>query len=154
MLVSERYTEVVEVLADLAPITANGTVGAHVTGYVDFADFHRGFVWMHVGTPAAASTLTVTMQQAQDTAGTGTKEFTAFSGVAGSKAPVVLVAADAGVFLGIEIESTELDASNGFHCLQTTVAVGVDSYTYALAMLGTVPRYAPTDVTNFAEIVA
>ncbi len=154
MEATERFTEVTEVLATLAPITANGTVGAHVTGYVDFADFHRGFVSLIAGTPAGASVITVTLQQAQDTAGTGVKELTAISKVTGSKAPVALAAADTEEYIGIELNTPELDVSNGFHCIQATVTVSVAAYTYALYMYGTVPRYAPADVTGYAEIVA
>ncbi len=154
MLSTERYTEVTEVLATLAPITANGAVGPHVTGYADFADFHRGFVEFHVGTPGGASTIDITLQQAQDTAGTGAKELTDITGVTLTKAPAQIVAADAGEFCGIEINTPELDVTNGYHCIQVTVTVAVDTFTYGLKLLGVVPRYEPTDVTNYMEIVA
>ncbi len=154
MEATERFTEVNELLGGLAPITANGAVGAHVTGYLDFADFHRGFVLFVAGTPAQGATINITLQQAQDTAGTGTKELTAISKVVGSKAPAQIVAADAGETVGIEINTPEFDVSNGFHCMQVTVTVAVDVYTYMLGVFGTVPRYPPVDVTGWAEIVA
>lgn len=154
MEATERFTEVTEVLATLAPITANGTVADHVTGYVDFADFHRGFVSLIAGTPAGASVITVTLQQATDTDGSDFKELTAISKVAGSKAPTALAAGDTEEYIGIELNMPELDVTNGFHCIQVTVAVTVAAYTYALYLYGTVPRYAPCDVTGYAEIVA
>jgi len=153
MNATEKFTEVVDVLAALAPTTANGTQAAHTTGYVDFADYHRGFVWLHIGTPSGASTIDVTLQQAKDTAGTGTKELTDVTGVTGTKSPDQIVAGDAGNYVGIEINTPELDATNGYHCIQATVTVGTAAYTYALALLGLVGRYEPAGVTDFQEVV-
>jgi len=153
MSYTQEFTECHDVLAALAPITANGAVGAHVTGYVSLADYHRAFVFCHVGTPAGASTIDITVQQAQDTSGTGTKELTDITGVTGTKAPTQIVAADAGVYVGIEIRSAELDVSNGFHTVQITVTVGVAAYTYSLLVLGIVSRYEAVGITDFQEVI-
>ena len=151
---TERFTEVHDILAALAPITAHGTVGAHVTGYVDIADYHRNFIWLHVGMPAGASTIDVTLQQATDTDGSDAKELTDITGVANTKDITQIVAGDAGVYVGIEVRSPEFDVTNGFHCLQATVTVGTAAYTYSLVIFGTVSRYEAVGVTDFAEVVA
>lgn len=152
MEATEQFTEVVDVLAELAPTTANGTQAAHVSGYVDIADYHRCFVWLHIGQPAQGATIDVTLQQAQDTAGTGAKALTNPAG--GSKSPTQIVAADIGNYVGIEIRSPEFDVSNGFHCLQVTVTVGTDTFTYSMVIFGVVSRYEPVGVTDFQEVVA
>lgn len=149
---TEQFTEVHDILAALAPTTANGTVAAHVTGYVSLADYHRAFVWCHIGTPAGASTIDITMQQAQDTAGTGTKALTTIAG--GTKSPAQIVAADAGNYVGIEIRSPELDVSNLFHTIQATVTVAVAAFTYSLVIFGIVSRYEAVGTTDFQEVVA
>lgn len=150
---TEEFTEVHDILAALAPVTANGTVAAHLSGYVDIADYHRLFVWLHVGTPAGASTIDVTLQQATDTDGSDAKELTDITGVAGTKAPTQIVAGDAGVYVGIEIRSPEFDVTNGFHCLQVTVTVGTSTYTYSLVVFGIVSRYESVGITDFAEVI-
>jgi len=152
MLYGETFSETHEVLAELAPTTANGAVGDHATGYVDLGDFHRGFVWMHVGTPAGASTIDIALTQATDADGTGAKPLTTPAG--GTKSPTQIVAGGAGEYGGIEIRAPELDASGGFHFIQATVTVAVAAFTYSLVILGTVPRYPPVDVTGYAEVVA
>lgn len=149
---TEQFTEVHDILAALAPITANGTVGAHVSGYVDVADYHRAFIWLHVGTPGGASTIDVTVQQATSAAGAGAKALTTPAG--GSKSITQIVAGDAGVYVGIEVRSSEFDITNGFSFLQATVTVGTNTYTYSLVIFGIVSRYEPVGVTDFAEIVA
>jgi len=149
---TERFTEVVDILAALAPTAANAVVGAHTTGYVSMADYHRAFVWCHIGTPVGASTIDITIQQAQDTAGTGTKALTTIA--AGSKSPTQIVAGDAGAYVGIEIRSPELDVTNGFYTIQATVTVGVAVYTYSLVIFGIVSRYEAVGVTDFQEVVA
>ena len=142
----EQFSEVFDVLAALAPITANGAVGAHVTGYFSLADAHRAFGFLHLGTPAQGATIDVSMQQATDAFGTGAK---ALAG----KAPTQLVAGDSGGYVGIELQSEELDVTNGYEFAQVTVTVGTDTYTYSLVVFGGPLRYAPADVTDFIEVV-
>lgn len=153
---TERFTEVHDILAALAPTTANGTVAAHTTGYVSIADYHRAFVWLHLGQPAGASTIDLAMQQAQDTLGTGAKALTTVAiatAAAAAKAITQAVAGDIGNYLGIEIRSPELDVSNGFYCIQATVTVGTATYTYSLVIFGIVSRYEAVGVTDFQEII-
>ena len=149
---TEQFTEVHDILAALAPTTANGTQAAHVTGYVDMADYHRAFAMLHVGTPGGASTIDVTFQQAQDIAGLNAKALTNPAG--GAKSLTQIVAGDAGVYAGVEIRSSEFDITNGFSFLQATVTVGTNTYTYGLVLFGIVSRYEPVGVTDWQEIIA
>ena len=144
---TERFTEVHEVLAAIAPTTANGAVGPHNTGYVSIADFHRAFALLHVGTPAGASTIDVVITQASDAAGSDAAVLTT------SKAITQIVAGDAGVYVGIEVRSEELDVSNDFVFLNVAVTVGTAVYTYSLVLFGIVSRYEPVDVTGWQEII-
>jgi len=150
---TEEFSEVHDILAALAPTAVNAAVGAHVTGYVDIADYHRMFVWVHVGTPAGASTITVTVQQATDTDGADTKELTDPTGVTGTKAPTQLVAGDVDGYVGIEIRSPEFDVTNGFHTLQVTVTVGTAAFYYSAVIFGIVSRYESVGITDFTEVV-
>lgn len=141
---TERFSEVVDVMAAIAPITANGTVAAHNSGYVDLADYHRTFTWLHVGTPAGASTIDVALWEATSAAGAG-------AALIAGKAITQVVAADAGVYVGIELRPEEL--SSGFSFVQAVVTVGTAAYTYSLVVFGLTSRYEPVGVTDFAEIV-
>lgn len=146
MEATERFSEVVDVLTALAPTAANGTVAAHSTSYVDLADYHRAFILIHLGEAAQGATIDFTVWEAQDTAGTGVKQIT-------SKAPAQVVAADSGGYIGIELQSEELDVQNGFHCIKLIATVGTGTYTYSAYILGTVPRYPPVGSTDFHELV-
>ena len=148
---TEEFTEVHDVLAVLAPTAANAAVGAHVTGYVDLADYHRAFFLLQIGESAGAGTIDVTVQQARDTDGTGAKALTTIAGAA--KSPTQVVAADAEGYVGIEIRSPELDVTNGFHCIQVTVTIGGAVYYYSGLLLGVCSRYEAVGVTDFQEVV-
>lgn len=142
----ERFSEVCDVLAAISPQAANGAVGAHASGYVSLADYHRAFVLLHIGEPGGASTIDVAVTEAQDALGTGAQ---ALAG----KAPNQIVAADAGGYVGIEIRTDELDATNDYDHIQVTVTVGTNTYTYSLYVFGLVPRYPPVGVTDFHQLV-
>lgn len=146
MSATARFSEVNEVLATLAPTTANGTVALHVTEWFDMAEFHRGFFFLHVGTPGGASTIDLDIYEATDLAGTGRQ-------IIAAKSITQIAAADAGAYVGIEIQSEELDVSNKYHCLRAELTVGVNTYTYSLAALGFIPRFAGVGVTGYDELV-
>lgn len=146
MLPTARFSEVHEVLATLAPTTANGTVAQHNTEWFDIAEFHRVFFLLHVGTPAGASTIDLDIYEATDTDGSDTQ-------IIATKSITQIVAADAGVYVGIEIRSEELDVNDKFHCLRGELTVGTTAYTYSLVAFGFVPRYADCDVTGYDELV-
>lgn len=149
---TERFTEVVDFLAVIAPTTANGQLGAHVTGYINLADYHRVFAELVVGQPAGASTIDMTFTQATSAAGANAKILT-IGGVANAKDITQIVAGDIGVHVGVEIRPEELDVTGLFCFLQAQVTVGTAVYTYTLVVMGLCSRYEPVGVTDFAEII-
>jgi len=144
---TEKFTETHDVLAAIAPTAANGALGAHNTGYVSIADYHRVFAMLHVGEPAQGATLDLAVTQATDAAGTGAKVLTT------AKAITQIAAADAGVYVGVEIRSEELDVTGGFVFLNVLVTAGTGTYTYSMVLFGIVSRYEPVGVTDWQEIV-
>lgn len=146
MSYTQEFTEVHDVLATLAPVAANSAVGAHSTGYVSLADYHRAFVFMQAGVPALGATLDLALWEAQDTAGTGAQA------IAG-KAITQFTAADTGEYVGIELRTPELDVTNNYNCVAAIATVGTGTYTYELVLFGIVARYEPAGITDFAEVV-
>jgi hypothetical protein len=143
---TERFSEGYELLANLSPQAANGTVGEHNTGWVNVENYHRLVVILTAGEPGGASTIDVDFEEATDNAGTGAQN------VAG-KAITQLVAADAGDTVYVEVRTAELDVNNDYVWVNAEVTVAVNTYTYDLKLYGRVTRYAPVSVTNIAEIV-
>lgn len=147
MTVSEQFSEIHEVLATLAPTTANGTVAAHATGYIDLAEFHRAFVFVQIGEPGAAgSTIDITINEATDLAGTGEQAVAAL-------APAQIDNGDTGGYVGIEIRQEDLTQHDNYHCINVVATVGTNTYTYSLVVFGYVARYDPADVTGYTELV-
>jgi len=146
MTYTARFSENFELLANITPETANGTVGEHNTGYVSLENYHRVIIVLTAGTPGGASTIDVDVEEATDAAGTGAQN------IAG-KAITTLVAADAGETVYIEVRTEELDVDNAYSFINAEVTVGVNTFTYDLKIFGFVPRFAPAAVTNIAEIV-
>ena len=149
---TSQYTEVHDVLAVIAPNAVNDAVGAHVTGYVSIADYHRAFAFLQIGESTGAGTIDVSVQQATSAAGANTKALT--TPAAGTKSPTTVVAGDAGNYIGIEMRSEEFDVTGGFVFVQVTVTVAVAVYVYSLQLLGIVSRYEAVGVTDFQEVVA
>ena len=145
MSYTERFSEVVDVLATLAPTTANGAVGAHNSAWASMADYHRAFALLHIGQVAVTGTLDLALYQATDSAGGGAK---AISG----KSITQLTASDDG-YVGIELRSEELDVAGGFDYVRVQVTVGTDTFTYSLHVFGFDMRYEPAGVTDFQELV-
>lgn len=142
----QQFTERIELLDHLAPVDANQSVGAHATACVDLSEFHRAFILIVTGDAAQDATLDVAVHQAQDTSCTGAKEMT-------SKAITQLTDSDEGVYVGIEIQTEEMDLDNGFHTLKAIATVGTDTFDYALMIFGVDPRYEPRGTTGFDELV-
>jgi hypothetical protein len=147
MTVSENFSEIHEVLATIAPTTANGTVAAHGTGYFDMAEFHRVFVFVQVGEPGAAgSTIDIAVNEATDLDGTGEQAIAAL-------AATQIDNGDTGAYVGMEIRQEDLSQHDGYHCINVVATVGTNTYTFSLAALGYVARYDPADVTGYAELI-
>ncbi|MBD3387422.1 MAG: hypothetical protein GF414_00575 [Candidatus Altiarchaeales archaeon] len=135
-----------ELLDHLGPVDANQTVGDHATACVDLAEFHRAFILIVTGDAATDATLDVAIHQATDTDCSDAKEMT-------SKAITQLTDADEDAYVGIEIQTEEMDLDNGFHTLKAIVTVGTGTFDYALMIFGVDPRYEPRGTTGFDELV-
>ena len=144
MSYTQRWTEVHEPLATLAPITANGTVGEHNTGWVDMENYYRMVILLNLGTPAQGATINIDVEEATDNDGTGIQN------IAG-KSITQVVAADTEGIVAIELRGEEL--TQGYSFINIEVTVAVDTYTYGLWVVGCVPHYAPVPVTGWQEIV-
>lgn len=141
-----QFTEVVDVLESMAPTDANGTVAAHTSDIVDMANYHRAFIMLTAGEAAQGATIDVDVYECSDSACATSQQMTA-------KSITQLDANDSGGYVGIEIQSEEMDVEDGFHYLKVIVTVGSATYTYDLKILGFVPRFAPCGVTDFTELV-
>jgi hypothetical protein len=141
-----EFSEYNEVLGTLAPLAANAAVGDHETGYFDLAQFHRAFIWVHIGEAGQGATIDITVNEATDLDGTGEQELT-------TKAPDQIVAGDQGGYVGIELRPEELTVYDDYHCVNVEVTVGTATYYYGLVAFGCIPRFVPADVTGYTELV-
>jgi len=146
MTYTARFSENFELLANITPEAANGTVGEHNSGYVSMENFHRALIVLTAGEAGGASTIDVDVEEATTAAAGGAQNLA-------GKSITQLVAADAGETVYIEVRTEELDVDNGYSFINAEVAVGANTFTYDLKIFGFMPRFAPVSVTNIAEIV-
>ena len=151
MSYTEQFTEVHDVLATIPCTAANAAMGAHNTGYVSLADYHRAFVWWDIGEPAQGATMDLVLTQATSAAGVGAMALT--TPAAATKNPAQIVAADAGEHVGIEIRSEELDITNGYIFVQAEITIAVGAFYSDLVIFGIVSRYEPVGVTDFLYLM-
>ena len=144
MSFTQRWTEVHEPLATLAPITANGTQGEHNTGWVDMENYYRIIILLNIGTPQQGATIDIDVEEATSNAGAGIQN------IAG-KTITQVVAADTEGIVAIELRAEEL--TMGYSFVNVEVTVGTDAYTYGLWVFGVIPHYAPVPVTAWQEIM-
>lgn len=144
MSYTQRWTEVHEPLATLAPTTANGLVAEHNTGWVDMENYHRMIILLNIGEPGQGATIDVDVEEATSNAGAGIQN------IAG-KSITTVVAADSGGIVAIELRGEEL--TQGYSFINVEVIVTNAAYTYGLYVFGTIPHYAPVPVTAWQEIM-
>ena len=142
----EQFTEANELLAHIPPTDANAAVGRHDTDWLRLSYYHRAVIIIDVGEAAAGATLDVAIYQAKSADGVGEKALDA-------KAPDQIVEADEGGIVVIEMQSEELDTEDDFAYIQVRVTVGTDTYHSSVQVWGTTPRYQPTDVSVFTQVV-
>jgi len=143
----ELFYEMNEVLAVLAPTTANAAVGAHTTGPICIADFHKVFVKLILGEPGAAgSTVDLALAEMLDVNRTGTQ-------LLPGSGTDQLVAADTEGYVGVEAPGHNAIVTAGYPYIEAVVTVGVNTFHYSLVVYGVKPRYAPVDVTGYTELV-
>lgn len=140
MAYTQRFSEVHELLANLV-VSSSGA--EQNTGFVELGRFHRGFVQIIPVTLGGA--LDVDVEQATDTAGTGSKTFDA-----GGK-DTTIPQTDTNPTI-IEFRNEEFDVDNAFDALNIEVTPGGAS-TFIVQVWGTVPRKAPVATTNLEAVV-
>ena len=144
-LTTERMELLAEIYANAQP------AGTYYTGPTWFSmeNSHKCLVILAVVSMAATSTLDLAILEAQDANGTGEK---AITGKAITQLSAVLGDDHEVVFVNIRTE--EMDANGGFTHLSVRTRVGTAASTYAVIVLGDIPRAAPVDVSRATEIVA
>lgn len=130
-----KITDGVGLLVDLAPIDINNqTLPAAVVGWVPMAKYDRAIFYCMMGVIGAGATGTWTVQQAQDSTGTGVK-------TVGTHTQAYTDASDGTVF-PIEIRGEELDVANGFCYVRVQVAASAHSALAAALCVRDRARYA------------
>jgi len=111
-------------------------------------NYHRAALIINVGDMVATATLDISIRQASDSAGTGTKAIT-------DKSITQLTQAggDGNQILVIELRTEELDIANGFEYIGVRSVVANANVELGWTLLGIVPRYKPVATTNWSEIV-
>ena len=141
MSYTERYSEVHSLLGVINPASYNSVQD---TGYVSFANYHRGVIKIHCG--VIGGNLDIDIEQGTTTAGAGAKTFNS-----GSKDITKTATTDNNTVSVIEINSSEFDVNNGFDTLNvevTPASAGI----FSVEIWGIVPRFAPVGVANLDTI--
>ena len=130
-------SKISSVLKAVPNITPQDITTQRTGAYVDMSGAQRALVVATTGTVTAASTVTLQLMQAQDTAGTGAK-------VLGS--PIVLTApvGNGPLAPSADVQITDLDTANGFKCIAARLVSNSGSAVQGAAVLlfgGN--RYAP-----------
>lgn len=127
-------------------------VGTHRGGtggtWILIEDYHRCALVVNLGDMTAGASFDVGIRQATTVLGAGDKAIT------GKAITQRLQASGHGndLFV-IELQSEEMDATNNFSFVQVRTVVGGAACEYAYILYGIVPRFAPTPVTNWTEVV-
>ena len=143
---TERFTEVnYPLLYENADSIA---VGTHLSAYALMEEYHRGVLVFNCGDMGAGGDIDVALYQATSNIGAGRKAIT------GKALTELNQAAGHGNDLcAIELQTEEMDVSGGFCYVQVEVYVGGAASELSWIFYGRVPRFAPTVVTNWHEVV-
>lgn len=141
-----KLSESLAVLATINPTSQ--AAGNAVSGWVSMADVRRILAVVSVGAFGASATVDANIQQAQDSSGTGAKAIGS-----GRAITQLLAAGGNNVQALINVNSDELDATNGFNYVQLTVTVGTAATETAAVVLGGSARFEPASAFNPASVV-
>lgn len=123
-------------------------IGTHTSAYVSLANYHRAAIYINVGEIAAGGGLDARVLQATTTAGAGAKVITGKSITRLTQA-----GGDGDDIICIEIRTEELDVTNAFDCIALELTVISAAAEIAYTIFGIVPRFPPTGITNWTEVV-
>lgn len=145
MSYTQRFTEMHQLLAH---IPADSETTEINSGFVSLAAFHRAVILISVGDIQASGTFDVTIDQATDTGGSSSK---ALSGK--SITQLTQAGGDGDDAVAIEIQTAELDVTNGFDCINVRVSPATAASEFSVMIFGCIPRFPPVTTTAWAEIV-
>lgn len=143
---TEQFTEVHYPLAYAHPDSY--AAGTYTGTWVSLATYHRAVLVLNVGDMAVGATLDVSIRQATTTAGAGAKAITAKS-----ITQLTQAGGDGDDLVCIELRTEELDVPNAFDCVSVRVVVAGAAVEYSYILYGIIPRFAPTGITNWTEVV-
>jgi len=121
------------------------------SAWVSMENYHRGWLYLNVGSIGTDYTLDVYLQEALTVGGLGGKTIL-------GKAITQLTGADDDSLICIELRTEEMDVSNSFDFVAVVMDIrfgaqnGTGVY-LAWSFFGVEPRQAPVPTTNWTEIV-
>ena len=145
MFPNAKGSELLAVLATIDP--ASQPVGAASTGWVPVANYFGFLMQVQTGVLGTSATVDAKLQQALDSAGTGSKD------ISGKSITQIVKATGDNKQVLVNVKPEELDTVNGFGFVRVTVTVGAAASLTSAQLLGVNPRYAPVDVGNQAAVV-
>lgn len=138
MSYTERFSEVHAVLGTINPASYNSEQNS---GYVSFANYHRGVIVIHAG--VLGQDVDVDVEQATSTAGAGAKTFDS-----GNKDITLTATTDNNTVSIIEIKSAEFDVAGAFDCLNLEMTPAGSSSIFGAIIYGIESRFMPVPTTN------
>lgn len=144
-----------EIMYPLAGAFADAVgAGANASAWVNVRDYHRLWLVINVGEMQATSTLDAVLQQATTTGGAGGKAILAKNQVT-NKAITQLTAAggDSDSLVCIELQTEELDVSNGFDCVRFVITIALAVSEYSAILYGCESRHMAVPTANWTEII-
>ena len=139
---TERFTEVSQYLGGINPASYNSVQD---TGYVSFANFHRGVVIVHAG--VLGQNVDFDFEEATSTAGAGAQSFDS-----AGKDFLLTATTDNNTVSVVEIKSEEFDVDNNYDCLNVECTPAGSSSIFSLQIWGLVPRFAPVSTTGLDSV--
>jgi len=134
-------------VAALAPGISNGA-------WVSLQNYHRAWLIVAVGTMGAGATFDCALQQAQDATGTGAKAIAGKTlGTFKAITQLTQAGGDAFSVCCIELQTEELDVTNGFEHVRFQITVGGAAVDTAATLFGCIARFKPVPTTAWTEIV-
>jgi hypothetical protein len=146
---TERVSEVMyPLVSEYADLFGSGITRS---AWVSMENYHRGWLYLNVGSVGTDYTLDVYLQQATTVGGLGGKAIT-------GKAITQLDTNDDDSLICIELQTEEMDVSNNFDFVAVVMDIRYSAQNgtgveLAWTFFGCVPRYAATPTTNWQEIV-
>lgn len=145
MFPNAKISEMVALLAVLNPVSI--AVGNSSTAWISAANFNNFMAVIQSGVLGTSATLDAKFEQAQDDAGTGTKNIT------GAAITQIVKATGDNKQALLNLRASQLDVEGGFKYFRLKLTVGTADSIASAVVLGGTPRYAPASAANAATVV-